>query len=232
MFIPVCSAGQDGQEITFMSFGESDFIFRTTAVFLSALIYWGGVVINVYRVRRHIGRSPNLMKYRSLKERLLFLGWSFIILGWIVQPLIIDGYRSNAFFAVPGPLLHPGGTVIGILLALGGYAGTLWCYTSLGDSWRLGVNGKVRTVLVREGIYAQVRHPIYLFQIIILMGMVCLLPSLFSFFILAVHYLCIGVMARDEEAYLVEVHGSEYEEYLLRTGRFFPGFRSRSARSN
>jgi protein-S-isoprenylcysteine O-methyltransferase Ste14 len=215
-----------------MSLGESDFTFRTTAVFLTALIYWGGVVINVYRVRRQIGSSPNLMKYRNLKERLLFLGWTFIILGWIVQPLIIEGHRSNAFFAVPGLLLHPGGAVMGILFALGGYAGTLRCYTELGNSWRLGVNRKARTVLVREGIYGQVRHPIYLFQIIILMGMTCLIPSLFSFSILVVHYLCIGVMARDEEAYLTEVHGSEYEEYLLRTGRFFPGFRSRSARSS
>jgi protein-S-isoprenylcysteine O-methyltransferase Ste14 len=39
-------------------------------------------------------------------------------------------------------------------------------------------------------------------------------------------------MARDEEAYLTEVHGSEYEEYLLRTGRFFPGFRGGSAGSS
>lgn len=211
-----------------MSAGESDSTFRTLAVLLSALIYWGGVVINVYRVKRHTGSSPNLMKYRSWKERLLLLGWSFIIAGWIVQPLVIGKFGSVTVFAIPGLLLHPGGAVVGTMLMVAGYVGTLWCYRTLGNSWRLGVNRKAKTVLVREGIYARVRHPIYLFQIIVLYGMACLLPTLFSCSIAAVHYLCIRVMARDEETYLTDIHGPEYQEYLLRTGRFFPGFRSGS----
>ncbi|MBI5676868.1 MAG: isoprenylcysteine carboxylmethyltransferase family protein [Nitrospirae bacterium] len=196
--------------------------FRETIVFLSALIYWGGVRINVYRVSRHIGKSPNLMKYKSLKEKLLFLGWFIVIAGWAGQPLIIGSYGHTAFISFINVLYIPFGLTIGLALALTGYACTLWCYKTLGDSWRLGVDGKAKTVLVNQGIYRRVRHPIYLFQIIILIGMTWLLPTPFSIAILLIHFVCISIMTRDEEAYLMKTHGAEYREYFSSTGRFLP----------
>jgi protein-S-isoprenylcysteine O-methyltransferase Ste14 len=201
-------------------------IMREAVVLISALIYWGGVVINVYRVHRNIGGSPNLMKYRTLKEKLLSLGWFIIIGGWLGQPFVIHHYRHTTLFSYPEPLFIPAGAVIGILLALAGYAGTLWCYALIGNSWRLGVSSKVKTVLVMQGIYRFVRHPIYSFQILILMGMACLLPTLFSLIILIIHYTCVSIMTNDEEAYLVDTHGAGYREYIQKTGRFFPKLRS------
>lgn len=200
-------------------------IYRETIVLLSAVIYWGGVLINVYRVRSHIGKSPNLMKYKSLKEILMSLGWFIIIAGWIVQPLVVSRFEGSVFFSFFSPMGHTGWSILGTLLAVSGYLGTLWCYRAIGNSWRLGVNSTVKTELVKKGIYRYVRHPIYSFQIVILMGMVCLLPTLISLFILMIHFICISVMTRDEEAYLRDVHGSEYREYTGRAGRFFPRWR-------
>lgn len=205
-----------------MSYSDGDLSLRETIVFLSALIYWGGVMINVYRVRGHIGKSPNLMRYKSLKEKLLFLGWFIVIAGWAGQPLIIGRYGHTGFFSFINVLYIQHGFIIGLALALAGYAGTLWCYKTLGDSWRLGVDSKVKTVLVNQGIYSYVRHPIYLFQIVILIGMAWLLPTPFSLAILLIHFICISIMAMDEEAYLMKTHGSEYRQYFLSTGRFLP----------
>lgn len=201
-------------------------IMREAVVMISALIYWGGVVINVYRIRSNIGGSPNLMKFRTLKEKLLSLGWFIIIGGWLGQPIVIQYFRQTILFSYVEPLFIPAGAVIGILLAFAGYAGTLWCYALIGNSWRLGVNRKVKTVLVKQGIYRFVRHPIYSLQIVILVGMVCLLPTLFSLIILIIHYACVSIMTHDEEAYLIDTHGAGYREYLLNTGRFFPKLRS------
>jgi len=200
-------------------------IMREAVVLLSAVIYWGGVIINVYRVRRNIGMSPNLMKQRTLKDKLLSSGWFIIIAGWLGQPLVINHYSHTTLFSYLEPLFIPPVAVIGILLALAGYAGTLWCYALIGNSWRLGVNSKVKTVLVKQGIYRFVRHPIYSFQILILTGMTCLLPTLFSLIILIIHYACVFIMTNDEEGYLIDTHGAEYREYLLQTGRFFPKLR-------
>lgn len=210
-----------------MSHTNDGLYFRETIVFLSALIYWGGVMINVYRIRRHIGKSPNLMKYRSLKENLLTLGWCIVIGGWAGQPLIIGSYGHTAFLSFINALYIPFGLIIGLTLALAGYAGTLWCYKTLGDSWRLGVDSKAKTVLVNQGIYRFVRHPIYLFQIIILIGIAWLLPTPFSLAILLIHFVCVSIMAMDEEEYLMKTHGSEYREYFLNTGRFLPKLKRR-----
>ncbi len=211
-----------------MSNTNDDLFLREAIVFLSALIYWGGVMINVYRVRGHIGKSPNLMKYKSLKEKLLFMGWFIVIAGWAGQPLIIGSYGHTAFISFINVLYIPFGLTIGLALALTGYACTLWCYKTLGDSWRLGVDGKAKTVLVNQGIYKLVRHPIYLFQIIILIGMASLLPTPFSLAILLIHFICISIMAMEEEAYLMKTHGSEYREYFFSTGRFLPRIKSRN----
>ncbi len=199
--------------------------FRETLVFLSAVIYWGGVIINVRRVRKHIGSSPNLIKRKGLKENLLLLGWFFVIAGWMVQPLLVGKFGNFRIFSFINPLLTPEGLILGILLALTGYACTLWCYKTLGDSWRLGFNKKAKTTLVTQGPYRLIRHPIYSFQILILAGMVWLLPTPFSLLILLIHFVCIWIMTLDEEKYLMSTHGSEYKDYYYRTGRFIPGFK-------
>jgi len=209
-----------------MSYTNEALSLRKTIVFSSALIYWGGVIINLYIIRKHIGKSPNLMRYKSLKEKLLSLGWFIIIAGWIGQPLIVSNYES-AFFTFIDVFYIPSGLIIGLTLVLAGYAGTLLCYKTLGDSWRLGVDNKAKTVLVNQGIYSYVRHPIYFFQIVILVGIAWLLPTPFSLAILPLHLICISIMAKDEEAYLMKTHEDEYRQYFLSTGRFLPKLKKR-----
>jgi protein-S-isoprenylcysteine O-methyltransferase Ste14 len=186
----------------------------------SALIYWAGVFIQVRRIRRQIGRSPNV-RPRGLKERLLWLGWFFVILGWLGQPFALNRI-DHPVFRLFSPFVHPAGLVLGLLLMAGGYLGTLWCYSALGTAWRMGVSRREKTALVGHGPYRYVRHPIYLFQIMMLLGVIFLLPTACSVILLAVHLACVILKSLDEEAYLLAVHGSEYQDYLSKTGRFLP----------
>ena len=107
-----------------------------------------------------------------------------------------------------------------------GYACTLWCYTVMGNAWRMGVNRAEKTLLVTRGPFQWVRHPIYLFQVLMLAGTALLLPTLISLLVLVVHVVCLVVKAADEEAYLRSVHGEEYGNYVSRTGRFLPRLQS------
>ena len=198
---------------------ESLFI-RKSVVLGFALIYWIGVLIQVYRVRKRIGRSPNV-KPRGLKETLLWGGWLFVIGGWIGQPLLADGDLPSFFSLFPF-LMQSVVMFLGILMMVGGYGGTLWCYAALGDAWRMGIRKREKTILVRNGPYRFVRHPIYLFQTLMLLGAVLLLPTAFSLLLVGIHLLCVYLKAFDEEAYLLTVHGSEYRDYLSSTGRLFP----------
>ncbi|RJQ52369.1 MAG: isoprenylcysteine carboxylmethyltransferase family protein [Nitrospiraceae bacterium] len=194
---------------------------RETVVFLTAVIYWSGVLINAYRVRKRTGKSPNL-RPKTFREKLLWASWLIIISGWAGQPFLVQRFPEIILLSFINETLHRYGIPSGILLILSGYAGTLWCYHALGNSWRIGIDIKEKTVMVRQGPYRYVRHPIYLFQMIILAGTAALLPTLFSLLLLLVHFISVLIKASDEEAYLINVHGAEYREYYSKTGRFLP----------
>jgi protein-S-isoprenylcysteine O-methyltransferase Ste14 len=200
---------------------DNGFLIRKGFVVCGALVYWIGVLIHANRIRRHIGKSPNV-RPRGLKERILWLGWFSVVIGWIGQPLIIKKQEGTFLFSFIEILYHPPGIIWGVLVALCGYAGTLWCYATLGENWRMGINRNERTVLITHGPYRYVRHPIYLFQILILSGMILLLPTPFSFLILLIHVVCVVIKALDEEGYLSTIHGPEYHRYLSHTGMLFP----------
>ncbi|NVN48987.1 hypothetical protein HLY00_592 [Mycolicibacterium hippocampi] len=45
------------------------------------------------------------------------------------------------------------------MLALSGFAGTLYAQNDMGDSWRVGVNAQESTTHTRSGAFAFVRNP-------------------------------------------------------------------------
>lgn len=190
-------------------------------VFVSALVYWAGVFIQAKRVRRRIRRSPNV-KPRGTKEKLLWAGWFLVVLSWLTLPFLVKTHTSSLWIRIIPSLHGHVGFVSGILLMAAGYAGTLSCYAAMGNTWRMGINRAEKTTLVRHGPYRFVRHPIYLFQVVMLTGMALLLPVPLCLIILAVHIFCITVKATDEERYLRAIHGDDYEDYVSRSGRFLP----------
>ncbi|MCL4789089.1 MAG: isoprenylcysteine carboxylmethyltransferase family protein, partial [Verrucomicrobia bacterium] len=99
-------------------------------------------------------------------------------------------------------------------------------------TWRIGINRKERTALVERGPYRRIRHPIYAFQLIMLTGATLLLPTMASFAILALHFICALIKAVDEENYLKTVHGQTYVDYMARTGRLLPRLRKPPSSSN
>jgi protein-S-isoprenylcysteine O-methyltransferase Ste14 len=198
-----------------------ELLLRRLAVSASGLIYWGGVLFQARRVRKRIGRSPNL-RPRGAREKALWFGWFMVILVWILQPLLVGATAITPALALWPWLLHPAGLAVGLALVVLGYAGTLWTYAAMGNTWRIGIDANEKTALVSSGPFRWVRHPIYLLQIVMLAGAALLLPTPVSFVALATHYLCVGLKAGDEEKYLTRTHGAGYRDYTSRTGRLFP----------
>jgi protein-S-isoprenylcysteine O-methyltransferase Ste14 len=190
-------------------------------VFGFGVLYWVGVSVQARRVRKRIGRSPNV-KPRGTKEKLLWLGWAFVVLSWLGLPLLPRGGVDGAGW--PGLLerVGPYNLWLGLCLMVAGYGGTLWCYISMGDAWRMGVMKNERTQLITRGPYGRVRHPIYLFQAIMVAAIFVLLPSWISLAVLVVHVVCIQIKARDEERHLRGKLGPDYEQYCATTGAWLP----------
>jgi protein-S-isoprenylcysteine O-methyltransferase Ste14 len=197
-----------------------DFLLRRLVVLTGVLVYWIGVYVQARRVRKQIGRSPN-MKPRTPKEKVLWLGWMLVVGGWIAIPFLAGRTKCGPLFPF-FPLADPLATALGIAFTILGYVCTLWCYAAMGSAWRICVNPKEKNNLVTSGPYRRMRHPIYSFQIVMLLGAVLLLPTLFTVLILAVHVVCTLIKAMDEEAYLLTVHGDAYRTFMAHTGRLFP----------
>jgi protein-S-isoprenylcysteine O-methyltransferase Ste14 len=197
------------------------FLLRQVLVVASALLYWGGVILNMYHIKRYIGKFPNI-KPKGLKETILWLGWFFVIAGWIGQPFIIEAHQDSGMFYLFSFLLQPIVIIGAVIMLIGGYLGTIWCYDVLGDSWRIGIDKCESITLVKHGPYRIVRHPIYLFQIIIVVSTLFLLPTPFSLVLLFILIICVLLKTSDEEKYLTSNYGHEYRDYSLHTGRFFP----------
>src|SRR5262249_29566712 len=113
-----------------------DLVVRRIVVSASGLVYWIGVLIQARRVRRHIGRSPNL-KPRGTKERLLWFGWFIVIASWILQPIFLKSPSNPSRlwtldFGLWTFLLTLPTLLAGVALVIAGYACTIWCYRAMG----------------------------------------------------------------------------------------------------
>lgn len=194
---------------------------RRAVVLAGVLVYWAGVYVQARRVRKQIGRSPN-MKPKTPKEKVLWVGWMLVIGGWIAIPFLAGHAKMGQLFQFHTIIPDVLAMVVGIGLTVLGYVCTLWCYAAMGSAWRICVNPKEKNALVTSGPYRRMRHPIYSFQIVMLLGAVLLLPTIFTVTILVVHVICTLIKAMDEEAYLLTVHGENYREFMAKTGRLFP----------
>lgn len=194
---------------------------RRILVSASGVIYWGGVLLQARRVRRKIGRTPNL-RPKGTKETLLWLGWTIVILGWIGQPMLVSQSSDTWLERWPDAML-PISLVAGVALIVLGYAATLWCYAAMGAAWRIGIDQKGASELIESGPYRSIRHPIYSFQFVMLLGAALLLPTGISLGLLIIHFVCASIKAGDEERHLIQIFGDKYVAYRTRTGKFAPG---------
>ncbi|MBU1890557.1 isoprenylcysteine carboxylmethyltransferase family protein [Patescibacteria group bacterium] len=76
--------------------------------------------------------------------------------------------------------------------------------------------------LVQTGPYKYIRHPMYVFIYLILIGVGMLWFSSNWFIILIVFIPVWYFMSRVEEKQMNEMTGGKYQEYMKRTGMFFP----------
>lgn len=177
-------------------------------------MYWLGVGLRARQIKRRTGRTPN-MRPGTQKEKLLWAGWVLVSAAWASAPFLGTGRLFE------GPV----STSAGVLFILAGLAGTYWAHASMGDAWRIAVRLDDKAPLVTSGPYSRIRHPLYAFQCVILLGVFLLEPSPITLFMLFIHRLLVAFKIRDEEKYLAELHGPLYKEYALHTGSLWPKFK-------
>ncbi len=89
------------------------------------------------------------------------------------------------------------------------------------------VFGEVREPprVIDTGVFARVRHPMYLGSLLFFLGLAVATWSLFSFTVWAVMFLFFDRIATFEERELEQIFGTAYREYKLRVPKWVPRLR-------
>lgn len=149
--------------------------------------------------------------------------WATIILRNLLGiPLWVAGFVLA--WLEPSPLLvNPNMTfkLIGLFLIISGSVPFIRGHIELG--WRTHMPS-VKDTLVRQGLYAYVRHPIYAGGFAILAGLALIRPT--SAFVIAciLGFIWLIIQARLEEIDLLQ-RMPDYKDYMKQAPRFLPRFR-------
>jgi protein-S-isoprenylcysteine O-methyltransferase Ste14 len=149
-----------------------------------------------------------IFRYRNLLFPLLF-----VLLVFSVKPSLGSKYLEDARY------------VIGIMVSLAGQ--TVRALT-IGFAYikRGGKNRKIYAAgLVKEGIFAHCRNPLYLGNVLIITGLGIVAQS-FLFVLIGIPLFIFLYLAiiRAEEHFLAGKFGQEYIEYCRSVNRFIPQF--------
>jgi len=163
--------------------------------------------------RRHLRYAPS-----SLREVLIPLGGTFTVLLVTFSRFLPPGLRTDLKYAKA--LILPMST-LGVVLALGGALLALWGLLYLRRNFSVFV--EVREVVL-SGPYRFVRHPLYAGEVLMMLGVLAITPSIFGIAV-AIIFVTLQVWrARMEEVRLAAASPA-YQERLGRTGMFFPKVR-------
>lgn len=92
---------------------------------------------------------------------------------------------------------------------------------SFGDSWRIGIDRRTSGGLVTTGIFSVTRNPIFLFLDLYLLGVWLIYPNFFFGIFALTAGVGIHSQIIQEERFLAERYGDEYQEYLKKVRRYF-----------
>jgi protein-S-isoprenylcysteine O-methyltransferase Ste14 len=196
---------------------------------LAVSLYWAGVARMVVRVQRKTRHGVGLVPQQS-RERLMWLVWLPLVVAWIALPWVaLD--RTEGPWTVPPPFgpAYGGLRFAAALLAIGCLALTWRCYGRMGEHWRMDVAVEARSVLITDGPFLRIRHPIYAYQALLMVCSAVVLPTVPMIALAVIHLALVNAKARNEERHLLATHGEAYARYVERTGRFVPRFGARES---
>lgn len=172
-------------------------------------IYWWTSALRAKRNVRNTGW------YWNIGIRIIII---IIVLIFLHVPILYHfalHTHSKSFYT------NPLTGVIGIIIALFGFALSIWARVCLGRNWGMPMATKEKPELITSGPYKFIRHPIYTGMIVAMIGttivttILWLIPLIFvlGYFIYS---------SKIEEKNMLKQFPKEYKEYMKQTKALIP----------
>ena len=193
-------------------------LFRITllAVLVPAAIVGGYHRLQAASTREKISRREEGYFFAAIL-RLSGLATFAAIITWLVSPATIGWGRLPLPTAVRWGFVALGFVCTGLLY---------WTLSSLGKNLTDTVVTRENATLVTRGPYRWVRHPFYVTGALMLLSITGLSANGLIGGLGLIPLVLLAVRTPKEEQMLVARFGEAYEDYMRRTGRFVPRFRT------
>ena len=187
------------------------------------IVFILGYVIPNFAIRvphaRHYRKAAIRVRRTTRRDAVLLFvtvsGGFLIPLFYVFTPIFwFADYSLPLWVGIPG---------IGVLVLADW---VFWkSHRDLGIHWSPTLELREGHRLVTAGIYRRIRHPMYLSIWLLVISQAMILPNYIAGFsgiagFAILYFLRVG----QEEKMMIDEFGSEYEQYMQRTGRLLPKF--------
>jgi protein-S-isoprenylcysteine O-methyltransferase Ste14 len=138
---------------------------------------------------------------------------------WPRAVAVAGTFLGVGILLLPPHELSPALSLVSLVLIIGGTVFALYAVLVLGRSVSMVPQARR---LVTSGPYAFVRHPVYLGEIVLMIGIALQFLSVWALVLLALQLACQFLRMSNEERVLLAAF-PDYADYMARTARLVPG---------
>lgn len=206
-----------------MGFGtpkmDEELLFRLLFITIYAVFF--GV-----RIRYRVESAKRTPEKRHRAEGKAYMMLILSVLGYLVS---IVFYMLDIPWISWSQIILPSWLRwLGVVAAISSVLLVAWIHSTLGRQYSAEVAIQKDHVLVTSGPYARTRHPMYTALNMFSFSLALTTSNLLVLSLAVLVIVPFLWIARMEEKLLLETFGEDYREYMKRTGRFFPRWRSAS----
>jgi protein-S-isoprenylcysteine O-methyltransferase Ste14 len=170
-------------------------------------VIWLAWAFQSKKTQQRAGLGDQLL-YRLLPVAALFMVFAPIVpIDWLYRALLPHQTWMGS---------------TGVAITVCGFGWAIWARSCLGSNWSSAPEVKVEHQLIRSGPYRWTRHPIYSGLLLALAGTTVALDEWRGGVALVLLWFAFFVKSRQEEQYMRQVFGNQYDEYCRSTGALLP----------
>jgi protein-S-isoprenylcysteine O-methyltransferase Ste14 len=163
------------------------------------------------------------IKYKQTNPfmKLSAVGFKLMLVLIIASIFCLNIGEAAYPYTMPAPWLEVAvAQYLGLLFLCAGFFLIVVAQYQMRASWRIGLDDKVKTELVRKGLYRYSRNPIYFGIFCVLIGYFCSMPSGLTLTALVLGFFVLQITVIAEEEYLRQSQGEDYVKFVAQVRRW------------